>query len=189
MVVKMTREELVNHLVNEVKGSMTIGFTTRVPLEMRKGRGKANRNPYIDRVEVIRERSLFFGWKGYEESINGRLINKGCDGAFKTQPMNGRRWLHYGKIEESINNAERRYVRCYTKAHNKVNERYLVDGIPATEEQIKEFTPWIIPKTEDYSEKQAIVGLLKDEQVFPRCLGLDTILSLRINHKTIIIDR
>ena len=187
-VIKMTKAELLNHLVNEVSGCQFIGFTTRVPLKMRKGRSKATRNPYLDRVEVIKKRSLFFGWRGYEETINGRLINKGSEPIFKTQPMSGRRWLYYGKIEQSLKNGECHYVRCYTKANNTPSEEYLVDGIPATEEQIKEFTPWICETDEDYSEKQGIVGLLQDEQVFPRCLKLDSILSIRIGHKEIVIE-
>ena len=37
----------------------------------------------------------------------------------------------------------RLYIRFYTKLNNPFTEEYLVDGAPATAEQIAEFTPWI----------------------------------------------
>lgn len=186
--IKMSSEQFVQYLVNEVSGSQFIGVTTRTPLTMRKGRSKANRNPYIDRVEIIKTRSLFYGWKSYEETINTRLERNDCDGDFKTQAMSGRQWLHFGKIEQSKTIPGRLYVRFYTKKDNPFTFEYLVDGVPATAEQIAEFTPWIVEEKEDYSEKQAIAGLLKDEQVFPRCPRIDNILSIRVNHTEIVIE-
>jgi hypothetical protein len=186
--IKMSKAQFVQYLVNEVSGSQFVGVTTRTPLEMRKGRSKANRNPYIGRVEIVKTRSLFFGWLDYEKTINGRLERKGCDGEFKTEPMSGRKWLHYGKVERNKYDENRLYIRFYTKKDNPFTAVYLVDGTPATEEQIAEFTPWIVEKNEDYSAKQASAGLVNGEQVFPRCPMVDNILSIRINHTEIVLE-
>ena len=137
--MKMSKAQFVQFLVNEVSGSQMVGVTTRIPVEMRKGRSKANRNPYYGRVERVKTRSLFFGWLDYERTINNRLERKECESDFKTQPMSGRKWLHYGKVERNKYDESRLYIRFYTKLNNPFTEVYLVDGAPATAEQIAVF--------------------------------------------------
>lgn len=186
--MKMSKAQFVQFLVNEVSGSQMVGVTTRIPVEMRKGRSKANRNPYYGRVERVKRRSLFFGWLDYERTINNRLERKECDSEFKTQPMSGRKWLHYGKVERNKYDESRLYIRFYSKLNNPFTEEYLVDGIPATAEQIAEFTPWISESEGDFSTKQASAGLMLGEQVLPRCPRLDHIVSVRVNHTEIVLE-
>jgi hypothetical protein len=185
--IKMTTTQFVEYLVNDVKGSQFVGVTTRVPLEMRKGRSKANRNPYYGRVEIVKTRTLFFGWLDYEDTINNRVERNGGEGTFKTQAMYGRKWLHYGKVEQNKYDENRLYIRFYTPKDNPFTFEYLVDGVPATKEQIEEFSCWIVEKDEDYSAKQGAVGLAQGEQVFPRCPMVEHILSVRLNHTEIIL--
>ena len=186
--IKMTRSQFVQYLINEVNGSQFIGVTTRIPVEMRKGRSKANRNPYYGRVEIVKTRSLNFGWRGYEQNINARLEREGLDPNFKTEAMNGRRWLCYNKVEQNRYNESVLYVRFYTPKDNPFTYHYLVDGQDATPQQIEEFTPWIVEKAEDYSYKQSECGLSEEEMLFPRCPKVDNIVSVRIKHTNIVLE-
>jgi hypothetical protein len=184
----MTREQFVEYLTKEVEGSQFVGVTTRTQVEMRKGRSKANKNPFYGRVEMIKTRSLFFGWLDYETTINNRLVREGGESLFKTQSMSGRVWKFYGKVEQNKYNENRLYIRFYTPLNNPFTCEYLLDGIPATQEQIDEFSCWIVEPKEDYSNKQALCGLAQGKQVFPRCPALDNIVSVRINHTEIILE-
>ena len=186
--IKMTRRQFLNYLINDVNGSQFIGVTTRTPLDMRKGRSKANRNPYYGRVEIVKTRSLAFGWRGYEQNINARLEREGLEPNFKTEPMSGRRWVCYNKVEQNRYNENQYYVRFYTPKDNPFTFHYLVDGIEATPQQIEEFTPWISEKEEDFSYKQSECGLTEDKMLFPRCPKVESIVSVRIKHTNIVLE-
>lgn len=186
--MKMTKAQFVQFLVEDFVGSQLVGVTTRTPLKMNKGRSKANKNPYLGRVEIIKSRKLFFGWLDYEDVVNGRLARKGSEKTFKTQPMFGKHWLYYGKVEQNNHDEDRLYIRFYTPKDNPYTYEYLVDGVPATQEQIDEFTPWISKESDDFNPKQALAGLMQGEQVCPRCPMLEHILSVRINHTEIVLE-
>jgi hypothetical protein len=139
-------------------------------------------------VEIVKTRSLAFGWRGYEQNINARLEREGYDPTFKTEPMYGRKWVCYNKIEQNRHDEGTLYVRFYTPKDNPCTYHYLVDGILATAEQIEEFTPWIVEKTEDFSYKQSECGLSEEKMLYPRCPKVEHIVSVRINHTDIVLE-
>ena len=95
------------------------------------------------------------------------------------EPMSGRKWLPgYENLIEQAVNGDTLYLRTYVgEGNNPVKVSYLVDGRPATEEEvaiIKEYSP-----AKSSSNKQAEAGIAEENQVIPRSYKLEGVKSLK----------
>jgi hypothetical protein len=71
-------------------------------------------------------------------------------------------------------------VRCYLDLDNQGTKEYLVDGKPATAEQLKLINEWEI-KDKDYSERQLTEGLTPDKQVYPQSVKFENIVTIEVD--------
>ena len=118
-------------------------------------------NALYGRVTKAAKSSYQFGYD-YESAINRRLTAQGLEPSFKTASRPWGQWLIPNKIAEHKGEL---YLRLYTIDSAKPEATYLVDGRPATKEEIDIidfFTPSPAP-----SNKQAAAGL-SAHQVQPR---------------------
>lgn len=140
-------------------------------------------NPYFGRVtKVTRLTNVAIGYS-YENTIHNRLERFDIENAeFKSEAPKGRHWVqgYENILLQSNKDSEQYYLRTTMRRNTKASVEYLVDGRPATDEEIDAFKAFF-PKTAT-SAKQAEVGLDDSEQVIVRDYKLESIQSLTLGN-------
>lgn len=136
-------------------------------------------NPLAGRVTKIADYNCQFGYS-YENAVNNRIAKQGGNANFEAQSLPWGEWVR-GYENRIISHKGEYYVRFYLAKGCKAEIRYLIDGRPATAEEIsiiKSFTPARKP-----SGTQSACGLTAN-QVEPFTAKLANIYSLTINGVT-----
>ena len=111
----------------------------------------------------------------YENAINGRLEKAGETPDFKADKLPWGVWETPNKI---IAHKGAYYLRFYCLKGALKVDFYMVDGRPATDAEIAVIKAYNASKNTD-SVKQAEAGLIGEEQVKPRAVNMDGIMSLK----------
>ena len=136
-------------------------------------------NPLAGRVIKIADYNCQYNFN-YENAVNNRIAKQGGNGNFEAQSLPWGEWVR-GYENRIIAHKGEYYVRFYLAKNCKAEISYLVDGRPATAEEIviiKAFTPARKP-----SGTQSASGLTTN-QVDPFTAKLANIYSLTINGAT-----
>lgn len=136
-------------------------------------------NPLAGRVTKIADYNCQYNFS-YENAVNNRIAKQGGNAKFEAQSLPWGEWV-CGQENRIISHKGEFYVRFYLAKGCKAEIRYLVDGMPATAEEIgviKAFTPARKP-----SGTQSASGLTTN-QVEPFTAKLANIYSLTINGVT-----
>lgn len=174
MATSANFQSVVLGTLSLAKGCTFVSVTIASEAKMNK-----KGNPLIGRVVKISEYNCQFGYN-YENAVNNRLIKQGSNSNFEAQSLPWGEWVR-GYENSIIAHKGEYYVRFYLAKGCKAEIRYLVDGRPATAEEIgviKAFTPARKP-----SGTQSASGLTTN-QVEPFTAKLANIYSLTINGVT-----
>ena len=116
----------------------------------------------------------------YENAVNNHLEKQGNDRTFVTTSLRWGTWEIFNKI---IAHKGAKYVRYYLcKTNNAPKVEYFVNGRPATASEIT-----IIAKydQDNVSLRQLAEGLVNN-QVFPKAINFENVLSIKVGGQTYI---
>lgn len=181
--VSMTHEELIDYLSNYNAKGRFISVEMITEPKMNKGRG-ANTNPLLGRVEKKSVCRYKFN-ADYEKAIRNKQARLGITPDFNSEPMKGKSWLVYNKIEKSLVDENTLYMRLYIVPQQKVDVTYYVDGRRATAEEIDIIKQWTPKSTK--SVKQLEHGIPIDEQLEIRSPKIENLIKIRMDRKEITI--
>lgn len=163
----MDYKNLYNFIANANAGIIANLETAKEHKMNKKG------NPLYGRVTKIAECRYQIGYN-YESGVNRRLSAQGDKPEFKTSHRPYGKWVILNKIAE--HNGEL-YLRVYTIDNCQPSEHYLVDGRPATQEEL-DIIAFFTPKhAAHYSNTQAAAGLTA-HQVEPKEFKFSTIRAI-----------
>lgn len=181
--VSMTHEELVEYLSNYKAKGRFVSVEMMTEPKMNKGRG-TNVNPYFGRVEKKSICRYKFN-ADYENAIRNKQIRLGVTPDFNSEPIKGKSWLVYNKIEKSLSDENTLYMRLYIVPQQKVSVTYYIDGRLATEDEITIIKQWL-PKSSS-SIKQLEHGIPIDEQLEIRSPKIENLIKIRMDKKEITV--
>lgn len=134
-------------------------------------------NPYYGRVTKRVVAQMQFGYS-YENACNNRC----AEGVtFVADSLSWGAWVE-GFENKVIVHKEEYYLRLYDVHGKKAKVTYFVDGVPATEEQIAEFSQFI--SKSNPSAKQSAHGIEEERQVKPKAIKFRNIIEFTINGQT-----
>lgn len=168
-----TSKDQLMHLLDEYQGDI-IELCTDTPVKMSKGgRKDIPLNPYYEKdVRKVKTTRYEFG-KSYTDKINEALAAEGRPAVPENHFTDKLPWGNYEIKNKVVRYKDTRYLRCYLIKDEDVDEQILVDGEPATEEQLKEMEPYLPPKKE--SRKQSDAGISAEHSVSPLLFSFDNI--------------
>lgn len=181
--VSMNHEQLVDYLSNYNAKGRFVSVELLTEPKMNKGRG-ANTNPLLGRVEKKSVCRYKFN-ADYENALRNKQARLGLPQDFVSEPMKGKNWLVYNKIEKSLADENTLYMRLYIVPQQKVDVTYYVDGRTATAEEVDIIKQWT-PKSSK-SFKQLEHGIPIDEQLEVRSPKFESITKIRMDRKEITI--
>lgn len=119
----------------------------------------------------------------YLQEVRNRIAAKGGNpNDFTSESLKWGQW----EIENLvIAHKGERYLRYYCKSNSNTSVMYFVDGHAATAQEVANIKAYLATK-DTTSQKQAVCGLQKDEQVSPRNVKFENILLLKVNGETYI---
>lgn len=162
-------------LMQSVKASKGCQFVS-VSYENEQKMNKKN-NPYYGRVTKRVVAQMQFGYS-YENACNNRC----AEGVtFVADSLSWGVWVE-GLENKVIVYKEEYYLRLYDIHGKKAKVTYFVDGIPATEEQIAEFSQFF--SKSNSSAKQSAHGIEEERQVKPKAIKFRNIIEITINGQT-----
>lgn len=113
----------------------------------------------------------------YENAVNNRLEKQGDERSFKAKSLP---WGEWDMPNKTIIHKGEYYMRYYLFNGNKPKVEYLVDGRPATEEEVALIKGAKKPKE---SKRQADAGL-SENQVSAQAIMFSNILEVRVDGQT-----
>lgn len=134
-------------------------------------------NPYYGRVTKRVVAQMQFGYS-YENACNNRCAN---GVTFVADSLSWGAWVE-GLENKVIVHKEEYYLRLYDVHGKRAKITYFVDGVPATEEQIAEFSQFI--SKSNPSAKQSAHGIEEERQVKPKAIKFRNIIEFTINGQT-----
>lgn len=136
---------------------------------------KAPKKLGLGKVEKVVELNGQFDYN-YETAVNNRLEKEGKPRSFNAQTLPWGTWLYPNKVIEHTKNGETLfYVRFYCVKGHYPDVDYLVNGRPATANEVATIKAWQATLSKG-SATQTASGLVEN-QVEPRNPELDNILE------------
>lgn len=124
-------------------------------------------------VKKVEKRSIgtySYGYD-YQSKVNEALVAEGKEAEFKAESLPWGEWETPNKI---IAHNGKKYIRCYQQDDATTEVEYIVDGQPATDEDIKTIKQFEQHKSGG-SNKQSEAGLEQPKQVKPQNVCVDNI--------------
>ena len=162
-------------LMQSVKASKGCQFVS-ISYENEQKMNKKH-NPYYGRVTKRVVAQMQFGYS-YENACNNRC----AEGVtFVADSLSWGVWVE-GLENKVIVHKEEYYLRLYDIHGKRAKVTYFVDGVPATEEQIVEFSQFF--SKSNPSAKQLAHGIEEERQVKPKAIKFSNIIEFTINGQT-----
>lgn len=115
----------------------------------------------------------------YENGVTNALTRNGIDAEFKAEPMKGKVWYAYPRVEQSIKDANQYYVRFTRTKATKVTSCYIIDGRKATEAEVEVIKSYLYATST--SAKQTALGLADEEQKKPFSPKFESIVAWTVD--------
>jgi len=187
--MKVTQDQLIDILADSDESYITVFAETPVkmnttgnPFYKKEGRAKAVP------INIVTKRYVAtYGFGNYKEEIEKRLRRKGIEGSYETKPQPWKEIIVPDRVCKNKNTGEF-YLMYFledmfsthpTNAEKEVE--YLVDGVPATDEQMRIIDEFEIHSSSNV-KKQEDAGLSWEEQLLPRILKFDNIISVALGN-------
>lgn len=168
----ITQEKLRDLLIDSEPQNIDLVTVTDAGLRKTGNPLKTNK---VEKKTVGR---FMFG-TSYIEQVNEALKNEGIDKKYESKPLPWGQWVEGGE-NKVIENKSKLYLRYYpTDSIAEVN--YMVDGQPATKEQLEIIKNFLPNKKSSTSSTQSEAGLSKEKQIVPLVVSFDSIKSIAIN--------
>lgn len=163
------QQNLVNAFEN-AKGGSFVAFEYLKPLA-------SNKEHKSDCVQVLQEYANVYVGGDYATKVANKLAQKGLPTDYQVAATWGE---HESQILVDYNG--KKYFECYLVNGYTCKETYLLNGEVSTLEQIEAYVrPSELVKKSGNCEKQAAAGLSEQDQVRPRKLPIERLVSIRFN--------
>ena len=167
----------------------TIVVNKSADSSMNKGRG-ANRNPFLGRVIIAKEYSGYVMGTDYTNSIENtanRMGNEGVEANLKQSwhkpcEVFGEWFSTDCKTESKI------YLKLQRNEKQvgfKTTTTYYLDGVIATDDEVREIEGWLKKKSNTLSSTQIEMGIDEEHRQHFILPQLDTIISIKQGDKVI----
>lgn len=171
----MATNNLVSFVESLSKGTLSTIITNTEP-RMRK-----TNNPLFGRVRKQTTVNHVVVGVSYENSVNNKSERVGGGEHIEAEKPNGKTWVIPNLILKADKDENQLYLRVTERKTTTRESFYLVDGRPATEEEvaiIKENLQGGAP-----SKKQAELGIAEEDQVVVKDYKLQNILAIKQGSK------
>ena len=148
--------EIVSKVSKMNKGVFGVEIITETEPSMRK-----TNNPFVGRVKKISTYANAILGVDYQNCVNGRLARTGNEANYVSEAPKGKKWYNaffYVSLDD-----ETFYLKIGMYKNTSVKSSYMIDGQPATDEQLAELKPFLQVKPQGV-QKQADAGLNEEEQ-------------------------
>jgi hypothetical protein len=153
----------VEILSNNLKKGASVKVVSYKETKMNKGT-KLNRNPFLGRVF---ERTTIGGWvvgTNYSNSCQNAAERSGSEETFEAKKS----WhTYYNEFFETDKATGTKFYLQLQKSAmtgNKTEKVYYLDGVPATESEVKEFKEWLPKSEHQQSSSQVAAGIDADHE-------------------------
>ena len=176
-----------------VKGAAsTIVINKSADADMNKGRG-TNRNPFIGRVRIIETLSGFVMGTDYRKSIEAAAERNGNEGAEAVLKKNWHKpCSEFGEwFSTDIRTESKVYLKLQRNEKQvacKIEKVYLLDGKPATTEELNLIKSWLKAKSTGQSTTQTDLGLTKENEQHYLLTNLENVVSIKQKDRVLNIE-
>lgn len=168
----MTTKDNFVKLIAGYNGNIELNTNTK--LKMNKGgRGGVEPNPFYDKdVRKVKTSTYEIG-ANYLDKINEALVAEGKSPATQEEFSNKLPWGEYEVKDKVVSYNGARYLRCYPVKDADTTEEITIDGVTATEEELKVIMSYVTEKKS--SKKQEDAGISEANRVQPLLFNFDNI--------------
>jgi len=167
--------ELVSFVKSLNKGTLSTIVTNTEPRMRKTG------NPLFGRVRKQTTLNHIVVGVSYENSVNNKSERVGNGEHIESEKPNGKTWVVPNLILRADKDEKQLYLRTTLRKTTTTESFYLVDGRPATEDEVATIKEFL--QGSSTSGKQAALGIAEEDQVVVRDYKVENILAIKQGSK------